>query len=92
VQGVLAAARTIAEGWAGSRKAFISRVAEAVRQSHPRWGLADVEFKAMLAEAHRLGRIILATVDLRTQQNLQDVQASQLTFKNTHFHLIRVEG
>lgn len=92
VSGVLTAARSIAEGWAGSRKAFISRVSDVVRQSHPRWGLADVEFKAMLAEAHRLGRIVLATVDLRTAQNLKDVQASQVTFKNTHFHLIRVEG
>jgi hypothetical protein len=92
VVGVTQAAKTVAEGWAGNRKAFISRVADAVRIAHPRWGLADVEFKAMLAEAHRLGRIVLATVDLRTSENLTDVQASQLTFKNTHFHLIRVEG
>ena len=58
--GVLTAARTRAEGWPGARKAFISRVWDAIRTSHPEWGLSEIEFKDMLAGAHRAGQLVLA--------------------------------
>ena len=67
----LAAARTRAEGWPGNRKAFISQVWDAIRTSHPEWGLSEIEFKCMLAEAHRAGQLVLADADLKDKQQHQ---------------------
>src|SRR5690606_26085551 len=51
-QDVQACARSRAEGWSGSRKAFISHTWQAIRNARPEWNLSEIEFKCMLAEAH----------------------------------------
>ncbi len=89
--GVLDAARAHAEGWPGSRKAFISQVWEAIRASHPEWGLSENEFKDMLAGAHRAGQIVLAGADLKNKQNLKEFEESATHYKNTVWHFVRVE-
>lgn len=88
---VLAAARGHAEGWPGNRKAFISRVWQAIRAARPEWGLSEIEFKGMLAEAHRAGRLVLANADLKDKKNLKDFEASAIGYKNTIWHFIRIE-
>src|SRR5258705_2125168 len=62
---VRSAAAANAEGWSGNRKAFVSHVWLTVQGEHPEWGLTDIEFKAMLAEAHRTGHLTLADADLQ---------------------------
>ena len=44
-----------AQGWSGDRKAYISHVWRNIREKRPDWGLSEIEFKCMLAEAHRAG-------------------------------------
>jgi hypothetical protein len=87
---VLDVARRSAEGWPGNRKAYISDVWLALRTARPEWGLSEIEFKSMLAEAHRTGHIVLANADLKDRRSLPKVQQSALTFKNTVLHFIRV--
>lgn len=82
----------VAEGWPGNRKAFINRVWRAAQAQRPEWGLSEIEFKAMLTEAHRAGGLVLAHADLKDSQTLRDVQESQIAFKNTNFHFIRADG
>jgi hypothetical protein len=89
--GVLSAARSHAEGWPGSRKAFISQVWQAIRTSHPEWGLSEIEFKDMLAGAHRAGQLVLTGADLKNKQNIKDLEASAILYKNTVWHFVRVE-
>jgi hypothetical protein len=89
--GVLSAARGRAEGWPGARKAFISRVWDAIRTSHPEWGLSEIEFKDMLAGAHRAGQLVLAGADLKNKQNLKEFEESAILYKNTVWHYVRVE-
>ena len=89
--GVLSAARTRAEGWPGARKAFISRVWDAIRTSHPEWGLSEIDFKDMLAGAHRAGQLVLAGADLKNKQNLKELEDSAILYKNTVWHYVRVE-
>ncbi|WP_072371884.1 hypothetical protein [Hyphomicrobium sp. NDB2Meth4] len=89
--GVLNAARTSAEGWPGARKAFISRVWDAIRTSHPEWGLSEIEFKDMLAGAHRAGQLVLAGADLKNKQNIKEFEESAILYKNTVWHYVRVE-
>ena len=91
VKVVQSAAAQHAEGWQGSRKALVSRVFSAIASAHPGWGLSLVEFKAMLAECHRLGRIALVTADLKDKRLLDELKQSAITYKNTVWHLIRVE-
>jgi hypothetical protein len=81
-----------AQGWAGDRKAYISRVWRSLRQRRPDWGLSEIEFKGMLAEAHRLGQLALANADLKDASNIKDVQDSALIYKNAVFHFIRVDA
>ena len=45
-----------AQGWPGDRKAYISHVWRHIRDKRPDWGLSEIEFKCMLAEAHRAGQ------------------------------------
>jgi hypothetical protein len=85
------AARTCADGWPGNRKALVSRVWQAISVAHPAWGLSAIEFKAMLAEAHRTGHLVLATADLRDKSLLKELQDSAITYKNTVWHQLRVE-
>jgi hypothetical protein len=80
-----------AEGWVGNRKAYISHVWRRVRERHPEWGLSEIEFKCMLAEAHRAGRLLLANADLKDDGSLRDVAESALVYKNAVFHFVRVD-
>ncbi|MDO9384008.1 MAG: hypothetical protein Q7T86_14220 [Hyphomicrobiaceae bacterium] len=88
---VQAAARTCADGWPGNRKAFISNVWSAVRLSAPQWGLSEIEFKCMLAEAHRSGEVVLASADLKDKKNIKELESSAILYKNTVWHFVRVE-
>lgn len=81
-----------AQGWAGDRKAYISRVWRSLREQRPEWGLSEIEFKGMLAEAHRAGQLALANADLKDASNIKDVQDSALSYKNAVFHFIRVDA
>ncbi|MDH4983601.1 hypothetical protein [Hyphomicrobium sp. D-2] len=89
--GVLRAARSNAEGWPGARKAFISKVWDAICTSHPEWGLSEIEFKDMLAGAHRAGQLVLAGADLKDKQNIKEFEDSAILYKNTVWHYVRVE-
>ncbi len=89
--GVLTAARSHAQGWSGSRKAFISQVWQAIRTSHPDWGLSEIEFKDMLAGAHRAGQVVLASADLKDKQNLKEFEESAISYKNTVWYFVRVD-
>jgi hypothetical protein len=81
-----------AQGWSGDRKAYISHVWRNVREKRPEWGLSEIEFKCMLAEAHRAGQLLLANADLKDKDNIKDVQESAVSFRNTVFHFIRVDA
>jgi hypothetical protein len=89
---VRSAASTRADGWPGNRKAFISHVWQVIQQQYPDWGLTDIEFKAMLAEAHRTGHVVLANADLKDKKSLKDLQDSAVAYKNTVWHFVRVEN
>ena len=88
---VLEAARGRAEGWSGNRKAFISHVWQAIRARRPEWVLSEIEFKCMLAEAHRAGRVVLANADLKDKSSLKELRESAVAYKNTVWHFVRVE-
>ncbi|HXF53341.1 MAG TPA: hypothetical protein VNK52_04380 [Hyphomicrobiaceae bacterium] len=88
---VQVAARTRAEGWPGNRKAFICHVWQAIAARHPGWGLSEIEFKAMLAEAHRTGHLALASADLKDRSQMKEFQASAIPYKNMVWHFVRVE-
>ena len=89
---VRSAASTRADGWPGNRRAFISHVWQVIQQEYPDWGLTDIEFKAMLAEAHRTGHVVLANADLKDKKSLKDLQESAVAYKNTVWHFVRVES
>ncbi len=89
-KAIQALAGACAEGWPGNRKAYISDIWLALRSSHPQWGLSEIEFKSMLAEAHRTGHVILANADLKDRRSLAKVQMSALAFKNAVLHYVRV--
>lgn len=88
---VLDAARQHGQGWAGNRKAFISSVWKSIKETYPEWGVAEIEFKAMLTEAHRTGHVMLACADLKSKSNVEELAASAVSYKNTVWHYIRVE-
>ena len=88
---VVAAARPVAEGWSGNRKAFISLVWNAIRKTRPEWELTEIAFKGMLAEAHRTGYVVLAGADLKVKCDLKELEDSKILYKNTVWHFVRVE-
>jgi hypothetical protein len=88
---VKTAALSVAEGWPGSRKAFISRTWQVIRSSWPQWQLTEIEFKCMLAEAHRAGQIVLANADLKDKRSIAEIEASAIAYKNTVWHYVRIE-
>ena len=90
-KAVQAVAGERAEGWPGNRKAYISDVWGALSAAHADWGLTEIEFKSMLAEAHRTGHVVLANADLKDRRSLPRIQQSALVFKNTVLHFVRVE-
>lgn len=87
---VNATAQLCAEGWPGNYKALISTVWETITQRHPEWDLSEVAFKCMLTEAHLAGHVELAGADLKSADNLDALSASEITYKNTVWHQIRV--
>ena len=90
-QIVLAVAARHGEGWEGNRKAFINRVWATINDENTRTGdSTEIEFKAMLAEAHRTGHIVLSNADLKSKSNAQDLQESAVTYMNTVWHYVRV--
>lgn len=90
-RAVKQAAAARAEGWAGSRKAFISHVWDAIRVGQPSWQVSEIEFKCMLAEAHRAGALVLANADLKDKRSMPDLESSAVPYKNTVWHFVRVE-
>lgn len=88
---VLDAARPVSEGWSGNRKAFISLVWQAIRNSRPHWGLTEIAFKTMLSEAHRSGLVVLASADLKGRSDRKELEDSKILYKNTVWHFVRVE-
>jgi len=84
-------ARQLAQGWQGNRRALISRVFPALADAHPEWGLDVTAFKALLADAHRAGRLNLVNADLRDSSIIADLQASAVAYHNMIMHFIRVE-
>jgi hypothetical protein len=88
---IKAIAKLRGEGWSGSRKSYIADVWEEVKVRFTSWGLTEVEFKSMLAEAHRTGHIVLANADLKTKDNAARLAASAIVYKNTVWHFVRVE-
>ncbi|HYD16277.1 MAG TPA: hypothetical protein VEA77_07745 [Hyphomicrobium sp.] len=90
-RAVKKAAASRAEGWPGSRKAYISHVWAAIQSGQPSWQVSEIEFKCMLAEAHRLGALVLANADLKDRKSLKDIESSAVPYKNTVWHFVRVE-
>lgn len=84
-------AREVAQGWSGNRRAYISHVWKSFSIRHANWRMAESDFKSMLSEAHRAGRLQLTNADLRDRRNLTDVQASAVAYMNSVWHFIRVE-
>ncbi len=90
IQQVQIAASRRADGWSGNRKAFISHVWQEIKQSHPAWALSEIEFKGMLAEAHRSGGLVLANADLKDKKHIQEFENSAIQYMNTVWHFVRV--
>jgi hypothetical protein len=88
---VKAAAELTAEGWEGNRKAFVSRVWGVIRERHAAWRLSEIEFKGMLAEAHRMGLIALANADLKDRRSMREIEASAVAYKNAVWHYVRLD-
>ena len=86
---VLAATDATAEGWAGNRKSFISKVWAVIRERHASWDLTEIEFKCMLTEAHRTGLVTLANADLKDKRTQKELQESAVVYKNTVWHFVR---
>ena len=80
-----------AMGWDGNRRAYISHVWQEIQNRTVGQQLNEREFKTRLAEAHRAGHLSLAIADLRDKSNISDIQDSVTRYKNTEWHLIRVE-
>lgn len=91
VAEVTRAATAGAQGWPGDRKAYISSVWRSIRDAQPNWRLSEIEFKCMLTEAHRSGRLVLANADLKNKSDLPELRASAVSYKNTEWHYIRVQ-
>jgi hypothetical protein len=89
---VLELAGRTAHGWPGNRKAYISHVWQSVREARSSWGLTEIEFKCMLAEAHRTGSLVLANADLKGDGSAKDLQQSAVVYRNAVFHFVRVDG
>lgn len=83
------AATARAQGWPA--RAFICHVWEVIRAEHSDWSLSEIEFKAMLAEAHRHGAIKLATADLKSKS--AEFERSETPFgANTVMHYVRADA
>lgn len=90
LKAVRSSAKLNANGWSGNRKAYISHVWRSVCDSHPDWRLSADVFKTMLADAHRLGHVVLINADLRDRKNIRDVQDSAVHYKNMEWHYVQI--
>lgn len=81
-----------AQGWPGNRRAYISHVWRRICEQRPDWGVSEIEFKCMLAEAHRAGHVVLANADLKDSKHLKDIHEFAVVYKNAVFHFIRVDA
>jgi hypothetical protein len=90
IRHVQSAAARRAEGWPGNRKAFICHVWQEIKSNHPAWALSEIEFKGMLAEAHRSGGLVLANADLKDKKHIQEFENSAIQYMNTVWHFVRV--
>ena len=90
-KAVLSVAEPNAEGWPGNRKTLIVHAWRGIQKRYPEWGLTDIEFKAMLTEAHRTGHVVLANADLKNKANAREIQESAISFKNTVWHFVRID-
>jgi hypothetical protein len=81
-----------AQGWPGNRKAYISHVWHRLRERRCEWALSEIEFKCMLIEAHRAGKLALAHADMKDKSNIAELQESAVVYKNAVFHFVRVDG
>lgn len=89
---VNAAAASCAEGWPGNMKAFISRVWRTIRDGYPEWEISEETFKSKLVDAHRAGAVHLSGADLKSKTDMEAFEQSQITYKNTVWHFVRVEA
>lgn len=90
-EAITCLAKPRATGWPGNKRAYISHVWEGLRDERPGWEIDESEFKDLLTEAHRAGHLTLQIADLRTKDNIGDIQASVTKYKNNEWHLIRIE-
>ncbi|MEO0809301.1 MAG: hypothetical protein AAFW82_01430 [Pseudomonadota bacterium] len=79
------------QGWPGNKKIFICVVWHEIQTAYKEWGVSEIEFKAMLVEAHRTGHLVLVNADLRSKSDATELQASAVTYKNTVWHYVRAE-
>ncbi len=84
-------AKNKAVGWPGNKRAYISHIWETFQTNETRWSLDETEFKNKLTEAHCAGYLTLAVADLRDKSNIKDVQDSATRYKNSEWHLVRLE-
>ncbi|MEO0729586.1 MAG: hypothetical protein AAFY64_04295, partial [Pseudomonadota bacterium] len=88
---VLAAAEPWAQGFPGRRKAYVSQVFDALHARNSNSALAIADFKELLIDAHRNGHIPLASADLRTPEDRACMARSEIIYKNTALHFIRLD-
>jgi hypothetical protein len=92
---VIASARAVASrharGIPGNRRILIADMIRHLRELHPGWRIEDTSLKAMLLDAHREGRIALASADLRSAADLAAIRASEVRHLSGAWHYIRVE-
>ncbi len=90
--GVMDIAKSIAVGWPGNKRAFISHIWQELRQRYPEWQFTEDEYKEMIVSAQRAGLLRLAIADLRDKTNVDDVAKSRVSYKNSEWHFIRVDS
>ena len=89
---VSAIATDIATGWPGNKRAFISHIWVELQQKFPHWHVSEEGYKDLILNAHRAGFLRLAIADLRDKTNVDDVARSRISYKNSEWHFVRVEG
>lgn len=89
---VLEIAASIADGWPGNKRAFISHTWQALCQKFPHWHLDEETYKTMIVNGQRAGLLRLAIADLRDKTNMEHVAKSRVSYKNSEWHFIRVDS
>lgn len=73
----------------GTDKVFIGSVWQALATDPDVVALGQARFKALLAEAHRLGLLVLCRADLVAAMDPEDVSASETQHQNATYHFIQ---